>query len=69
VVHNKPSTASTPAKKALGKPRAPQPIDDHIEQMLGKALRAAYADIIEEPVPERFVRLLEDLARADKESG
>jgi hypothetical protein len=28
---------------------------------IGRALRDAYADVAEEPVPERFVRLLEAL--------
>ncbi len=43
--------------------------DDHqphlgpdLQAMIGQQLRAVYHEVLNEPVPERFVRLLEELA-------
>jgi hypothetical protein len=33
-----------------------------VQAHIGQQLRAAYREILNEPVPDRFVRLLEELA-------
>ena len=34
-----------------------------VEQLISRQLRAIYDEVVNEPVPERFVRLLEELER------
>ena len=41
-------------------------LDRSLQAQLGRQLRAIYADIADEPVPERFIRLLEALAVKEK---
>jgi len=36
--------------------------DRSLQALLGRQLRAIFADVANEPVPDRFVRLLEALA-------
>ncbi len=36
-------------------------IDENIEVELGRVLREAYADVLEEPIPERFHELIRKL--------
>lgn len=38
-------------------------IDAKIEASLGENLRQVYREVLEEPVPQRFVTLLDELAR------
>ena len=37
-------------------------LDADLLGMIGRQLRAAYHEILNEPVPDRFVRLLDELA-------
>jgi len=55
------SGASTNA--AAPDPGNDQPgLDREVQAHIGQQLRAAYREILNQPVPDRFVRLLEELA-------
>jgi hypothetical protein len=41
-------------------------LDHSLQAQLGRQLRAIFSDIAEEPVPERFVKLLEALEAKEK---
>ena len=43
-----------------GAPAAPVPA---VEQLISRQLRAIYDEVVNEPVPDRFVKLLEELER------
>lgn len=62
----KPSTCAVAAGEVRHTSYGLQPIDSHIEQVLGEALRMAFQDVTNEPVPDRFVELLERLSREEK---
>lgn len=42
-------------------------LDDDVMTTIGRKLRAAYDDILEEPVPDRFLNLLDELDKKDRE--
>jgi hypothetical protein len=42
---------------------APSALDPDIEVRIGGQLRALYDEVVNEPIPERFLRLLHDLER------
>jgi len=56
--------ASTDEPKRAVRERAGQHprLDDDLQAVIGQQLRAVYHEILNEPVPDRFVRLLEQLA-------
>ena len=41
-------------------------LDRSLQAQIGRQLRAIFADIAEEPVPERFIKLLEALEAREK---
>jgi hypothetical protein len=41
-------------------------LDRSVQGQIGRLLREVFADVAEEPVPERFVRLLEALEATEK---
>lgn len=41
-------------------------IDPRVQREIGKHLRAHYDDVINEPVPEKFIELLKELERSVK---
>ncbi len=51
-------TVSRPAKGA-----APQ-IDPRIQREIGKHLRAHYEDVVNEPIPDKFIELLQKLEQS-----
>ncbi len=55
--------ASHPAGEEIGRGPAPA-----VEQLISRQLRALYDEVVNEPIPDRFVLLLEELERkqADK---
>jgi hypothetical protein len=61
-------------RKATMEPRRPSHehqgppgmLDRSLQAQLGRQLRAIFADIAEEPVPERFIKLLEALEDKEK---
>jgi hypothetical protein len=44
--------------------RQPAGLDPRIQTEIGKHLRAVYDDVINEPVPDKFMKLLEELERS-----
>ena len=42
------------------------PTADEIDARISEKLRKAFSDILEEPIPERFIALLDELAKADE---
>jgi hypothetical protein len=42
-------------------------IDRALQAQLGRQLRAIFADVSEEPVPDRFIKLLKDLEAREKQ--
>lgn len=47
----------------------PKPVlEAKVQAELGKKLQQVYSDVISEPVPDRFLSLLEQLEEADKSS-
>lgn len=40
-----------------------RPSPPALDQLISRQLRAIYDEVVNEPIPERFVRLLEDLER------
>ena len=53
------------ARKSNGDAREPA-VDDEIQLHLGQKLKDTYADLIKQPVPDKFRQLLEDLEREEK---
>jgi hypothetical protein len=64
--HPKRSLARTPAvpEDAVGPDQAQQGprLGADLQAVIGQQLRAVYHEILSEPVPDRFVRLLNELA-------
>ncbi|WP_407520459.1 NepR family anti-sigma factor [Methylobacterium oryzisoli] len=60
-----PSSAGGRDRTAQGRPLRNQTgmLDGAVREDLGRALRHAYADLLEAPIPDRFVALLTDLDR------
>ncbi len=44
-------------------------VDPRIQNEIGKHLRAIYDDVISEPVPSKFMDLLEQLERSSGKKG
>lgn len=44
-------------------------VDPHVQNEIGRHLRAIYDDVIKEPVPLKFLELLEKLERSTKRKG
>jgi hypothetical protein len=42
-------------------------LDRSLQAQLGRQLRAIFADVAQEPVPERFIKLLEALEAREKQ--
>jgi hypothetical protein len=49
--------------------RGNAPIDPRVQHEIGKHLRAIYDDVINEPVPRKFMDLLEKLERSTTQKG
>jgi Anti-sigma factor NepR len=48
-------------------PKAPRAmLDRSLQGQLGRQLKAIFDDIVEEPVPGRFIRLLQELETKEK---
>jgi hypothetical protein len=57
-----PASAVGP-KRAVHEPAGRYPrLDADLQAVIGQQLRAVYHEILNEPVPDRFVQLLEQLA-------
>lgn len=51
-----------PKRAVRGRARQHPRLDADLQAAIGQQLRAVYHEILNEPVPDRFVRLLEQLA-------
>jgi hypothetical protein len=60
--NNEGKRMRTEAQSTSGRGHAP--IDPRIQHEIGKHLRAVYDDVINEPVPDKFMELLEKLERS-----
>jgi hypothetical protein len=62
------TTKQTGAAPAIHSPNGRSAIlDAQLQRLIGRQLRTVYDDILKEPVPDRFVRLLQELE--NKQSG
>lgn len=43
-------------------------LDPRVRSHIGRRIKALYDEIAEEPVPDRFIALLEELARKERDS-
>jgi hypothetical protein len=48
-------------------PNAPV-LSAEIQRALGSKIRAAYGELVREPLPDKFKKLLEELAQSEKKS-
>lgn len=44
-------------------------IDEHIQRRIGAKLRAYYDDLLNEPIPEKFIELLVKLDEKERKEG
>ena len=65
---NKGTRMRTDTHKA-GSDRGGAQMDPRIQTEIGKHLRAIYDDVINEPVPSKFMELLEQLERSTAPKG
>jgi len=56
-----PQQATDPATDAAG--GAPAPMEPELRAHIGRQLRAMFDEVLGEPVPDRFGKLLEELER------
>jgi hypothetical protein len=56
------ASADGPERAVRGRPGQHPRLDADLQAVIGQQLRAVYHEILIEPVPDRFVRLLEQLA-------
>ena len=58
------SKDATPAADGSEPAQTPEPsLDADVQQQLGALLRGMYADLLNRPVPDRFVEILQRLDR------
>jgi hypothetical protein len=50
-----------------GAARAHKPLDDLSSSQIGKRLKTMYDEVAREPVPDKFLSLLANLERAEKD--
>ncbi len=53
--------AARPSRK-----RAPRAVDDPIQQAIGDHLKAVFDEVVQQPVPERFALLLQQLEEQER---
>ena len=61
-------TVASKAKKSMDDPRSPDDdaavkLDASAQALIGQQLRAVYGEIVNQPVPDHLLKLLEDLER------
>lgn len=55
------------ARKPTSMPVHPRILDRQMQTALGRHLRAMFDDLANEPVPDKFVQLLQDLENKEKQ--
>jgi hypothetical protein len=72
IVHNaEPSAAPSQMRPTVPSPapsKSKGMLDRSVQAQIGRLLRDAFSDVADEPVPDRFVKLLEALEAREKES-
>lgn len=72
IVHSSDgSQGSSPMERSQSAGRLPQSkcmLDRSVQGQIGRMLRDVFSDVADEPVPERFVKLLEALDAREKQS-
>lgn len=48
--------------------RAGEPLPPELQGFLGKQLRAVYGELVHEPIPDKFLKLLQDLDAKETKS-
>ncbi len=51
---------------ASGRRKSAAKLEPGAQKVLGRELRAMYNELVEEPVPDRFVKLLDELERVEE---
>jgi hypothetical protein len=59
--------SKSPARKPTSMPVHPRILDRQMQTALGRHLRAMFDDVANEPVPDKFVQLLQDLENKEKQ--
>jgi hypothetical protein len=59
--HGKPPGQQSMTDEDRGAAKPDARVDANVRAHLGRKLKTAYQALVEEPVPERFVKLLEEL--------
>lgn len=62
---NKPGKADPICTQAAETIEATEPLSAEVQEFLGRELRRAYGQVVSEPLPDAFTKLLERLADAD----
>jgi len=62
------ASGQRPEAGAEGGERSIARIDAKVRAHLGDKLKATYQSLVEEPVPDRFTKLLEELSRSEGKS-
>jgi hypothetical protein len=57
-----PTGADAPGRASLELSRPHPHLGTDVQALIGQQLRAVYHEVLNEPVPDRFVRLLDELA-------
>jgi hypothetical protein len=61
-----PSGSMPPTQQRQASDRAPAMLDRTVQAQIGRLLRDVFADVADEPVPDRFIALLAQLDAKEK---
>jgi len=64
--NTKAAPDGTPERRPSGKLRAPKPVVAQLDSHIGKELRELYASILDEPIPDRFLSLIQSFEDHDR---
>ena len=64
--NTKAAPEGSPERGPGGKLRAPKPVVAQLDSHIGKELRELYASILEEPIPDRFLSLIQSFEDHDR---
>ena len=59
----------TPERRPSGKRRAHKPVVAQLDTHIGKELRELYASILDEPIPDRFLSLIQSFQDHNEPEG
>ena len=67
--YTKAAPDGTPERRPSGKRRAYKPVVAQLDTHIGKELRELYASILDEPIPDRFLSLIQSFEDPKKPEG